>query len=192
MESALIISCTDKGTSFFTELLRAAFIAQIAVMKSCKEARQLLVDRDFDLVIINAPLGDETGEGLARHIAAEAAAQVILVVKSEHFDAVSAICESDGVLIVAKPVNRALFWAALTLARSVQNRVKRIQAENARLRQKIEDIKIVDRAKCTLMAHRNMSEEEAHKYIEKRAMDTRSPKRAVAEGILQDVGNKNY
>ena len=189
MESALIVSNSEKGTEFFSELLSAASFYQIVSLKSCGEARRILWERAFDLVLINAPLKDETGESLSRQIAAKGVSQVILVVRTEHFDAVSAICEDDGVLTIAKPVNKAVFWSVLKLARSAQNRLVRIQAENAQLKQKIEDIRIVDRAKCILISYMNMNEKEAHRYIEKQAMDMRSTKRAVAEGILKTYEN---
>jgi response regulator NasT len=183
MESALIISSTE--TSFFTEILKAASINQIAVLQSCGEARRLLLERDVDLVVVNAPLRDETGETLSRHVASKSASQVILVVKNEYFDEIAAVCEDDGVLTVSKPVNKMVFWSALTLAKSAQNRIKRIQEENAQLKQKIEDIRIVDRAKWVLVSYMNMNEKEAHRFIEKQAMDLRATKRAIAEGILR-------
>lgn len=189
MESALIVSSTDKGTHFFTELLNAASINQIAALQSCAEARRLLLERDFDLILINAPLRDESGESFARNIALKGVSQVILVVKNEFFDAVSAVCEGDGVLTVSKPVNRTVFWSAITLAKSAHNRVKRVEAENQKLKQRIEDIRIVDRAKWILVSYMNMSEQEAHRYIEKQAMDMRSTKRMIAERILKTYEN---
>ena len=189
LESALIVSYSEKGTEIFTELLNAADLHQITALKSCGEVRRLLLEQDFDLVIINAPLKDESVENLSRNIAAKGISQVILMVKSEYFDAVSAVCEADGVLTIAKPVNKAVFWSALSLAKSAQNRLNRIQAENMKLKQKIEDIRIVDRAKCILISYMNMSEKEAHRYIEKQAMDMRAAKREIAEGILKTYEN---
>ena len=185
MDSVLIVSSMEKSTAFFVEMLNAASIHEITVLPSCGEARRLLFEQDFDLVLINAPLKDETGERLARQIAAKGQAQVILVVKAVYFDEISAVCEDDGVLSVAKPINRTVFWSALTLAKSSQRRVLKMKAENQRLKQTIEDIRIVDRAKCLLISHLRMSEQEAHRYIEKQAMDMRSTRRAVAEGILK-------
>ncbi|MCL2030238.1 MAG: ANTAR domain-containing protein [Oscillospiraceae bacterium] len=189
MESALIVSHTDKSAVYLTELLDAASVKHIAVLPSCGEARRLLLERDFDLVIVNAPLRDESGESLSRHIAAKSLSQVILAVKSEYFDAVSAACEGDGVLTVSKPVNRAIFWSALTLAKAACSRLKRMQTENARLKQKIEDIRMIDRAKCILISFMGMSEQDAHRYIEKQAMDMRAAKRVIAEGILRTYEN---
>jgi response regulator NasT len=189
MESALIVSNSDKETAFFSALLNDASIRQITCLKSADGARRLNFEQDFDLVIVNAPLHDESGELFSRHVAARGVSQVILLVKSEFFDAISAVCEKDGVLTISKPVDKTIFWSALSLAKSAQSRLKRIQEENARLKQKIEDIRVIDRAKCSLISCMKMSEQEAHRYIEKQAMDMRSSRRTVAEGILKRYEN---
>jgi len=185
VESALIISNTNKSTAFYAEILHAASINHIITLKSCGEARRLLLEQDYDLVVVDGPLPDESGENFSRDVASKGVSQVILVVKTEFFDMVSAVVENDGVLTVSKPVERSIFWSALTLAKSAGKRLKRIQDENVKLKQKIEDIRITDRAKCILISHMNKSEQEAHRYIEKQAMDLRMTKRAVAEKILK-------
>ena len=189
MESALIVSNTEKSISFFIEMLNAVSCNQIVTLQSCGEARRKLLSRSFDLVIINAPLGDESGESLSRHISSKGVSQAVLVVKNEFYDAVSAACEDDGVLVVAKPVNRTVFWSALKLAQASGARIARMKDENSKLKQKIEDIRIVDRAKCILISYLNMSEQESHRYIEKQAMDMRLSKRTIAEGILKTYEN---
>ena len=189
MESTLIISSTEKTNGFFKEMLNAAGINQIVTLNTVAEARRLLLEQDFDLVIVNSPLPDESGESFSRQIASGDSSQVILVVKDECFDALSAACESDGVLMVAKPVSKPVFRSALLLARSAQGRLRRLQDENFRLKQKLEDIRIINRAKYILITYLNMSEQEAHRFIEKQAMDMRAAKRVVAEGILKTYEN---
>jgi AmiR/NasT family two-component response regulator len=189
MDSALIVSSTEKSIAFFLEMLNAASIDNIVTLRNCGEARRMLLERDFDLVIINAPLQDESGENLAKDIAVKGTSQILLVVKSEYYEQISSITEEFGILTVSKPVNRALFWASLKLAKSAGARLKTLQTENSKLKQKIEDIRIIDRAKVILVSHFRMSEQEAHRYIEKQAMDMRFTKRAVAEGILKTYEN---
>ena len=189
MESALIVSPSEKETAFFTELLNEASIHRIASQKSVDGARRIIQKQDFDLVIVNAPLPDESGEIFSRQIALKNTSQVMLFVKSDSFDSVSAACADGGVLTISKPVNKDILSSALLLARSAQNRIKRIQAENTQLKQKIEDIRIIDRAKCILISFMKMSEQEAHRYIEKQSMDMRSTRRIVAEGILKKYEN---
>ena len=189
MESALIISSTEKSFAYIAELLRAQSFFDIVRARSCGEGRRLLVERVFDFVIISAPLSDETGENLARQIAISGASQVILTVNSEIYEQVSSVCEKDGVLTVANPVNKELFRQALSLAKTMRGRFLKFQSENENLKQKIDNIRIIDRAKNILIASCRMSEHEAHRHIEKTAMDTRTSKRAVSERIINDYEN---
>ena len=185
----MIISSTEKKTGFFTEILNAAAFNQIVTLNTAEEARRLLLKQDFDIVIVDSPLPDESGEVFSRKIASGDVSQVILVVKNECFDAVSAACENDGVLTIAKPVNKAVFRSVLLLARSTRHRLRRLRDENSKLEQKLEDIRIINRAKYILITYLNMSEQEAHRYIEKQAMDMRAAKRVIAEGILKTYEN---
>jgi len=185
MDSALIVSCMEKETAFFTELLDAASIRHVISLKSVDNAQRHILQEDFDLVIVNAPLRDESGENFSRYLASKGASQVILLVKNECYNSVSSSCEDNGVFVIPKPVEKAFFLSALSLAKSAQSRIKRIQGENVQLKQRIEDIRIIDRAKCILISIMKMNEQEAHRYIEKQAMDIRSTKRNVAEGILK-------
>ncbi len=185
METALLVTATEKSLEYFKETLARLSVNAITATQSGTETRRLLLDRDFDLIIINGPLQDETGENLARDIAAKGNSQIILIVKSEIFEEVSSVCAEEGILTVAKPINKSIFWAALMMAQSTHRRMFRVHSENSRLKQKIEDIRIVDRAKCVLVSHLNITEQEAHRYIEKQAMDLRATKRKVAEDILE-------
>lgn len=189
METALIVTLTEKSMEYFVETMARAAIGQTVLLQSCAEARRLLLEREFDLVVINGPLREESGEELARDIAAKSTSQVILVVKSEIFEEVSSVCAREGILTVAKPISKSMFWSALMLAQSAHNRIEKINRENSKLKQKIEDIRIVDRAKCILVSYFNMSEQEAHRNIEKQAMDMRTTKRQVAEEILKTYDN---
>jgi len=189
MESALLVSNSEKDAAFITGFLNAASVHQITSLQSCDSARKLILKQDFDLVIVDAPLRDESGESFSRYVASQGVSQTLLLIENEFFESASAACENDGVLTIPKPVDKALLWSALSLAKSVQNRIKRIQDENTQLRQKIEDIRIIDRAKCLLISYMNMREQEAHRYIEKQAMDMRSSRRIVAEGILKRYEN---
>ena len=68
---------------------------------------------------------------------------------------------------------------------------ERLKQENARLQDKISQIRLVSRAKCCLVEHAHLTEAEAHRRIEKLAMDTRRDRTEIAQEILdsyEDVG----
>jgi len=186
MENVLVVSRMHKSLAFLTETLNTAFCdVTTVILSSGTEARRQFVERNFDLVIINAPIADESGESLARFISAKDGTQVILIVESEIFDEMSSVTENDGILVVARPFDKNLLWSAFKLAQSTQSRLKKIRSENSKLKQKIEDIKIIDRAKWILVSNLKFSEQEAHRFIEKQAMDLRCSRREIAQDILK-------
>ena len=189
METALIIAHTEKSFASIAELLRAHSVIDIAHVRSCGECRRVLLERVFDFVIISSPLPDETGEDLARQIATSEVSQVILAVKSDIYRQVSDVCGNDGVLTLAKPINKEIFDQALNLVKTMHTRLLRAKSENESLKQKIDNIRIIDRARSVLISSCRMSEHEAHRYIEKKAMNTRSSKRAICEKIIHDYEN---
>lgn len=185
VSSALIVARGEKGISYFSDVLHEASYEHIVVAGTAGEARRLMIEHDFDICVINAPLPDEHGEMLAQNIASKGISSVILCIKMDIFEEISTKVEDYGVITVAKPINRALFWSAIKIAISANRRMKMIQKENNKLVQKMEDIKIVNRAKLVLITHLSMSEQEAHRYIEKQSMDMRITKRVAAERILK-------
>ena len=68
IDSVLIVSSSKKGITFFTEMLSQNSYEEIVTVTNGGEARRLLVERDFDLCIINAPLVDEFGDEFASNI----------------------------------------------------------------------------------------------------------------------------
>jgi len=81
------------------------------------------------------------------------------------------------------------FTTEAAVVKNLDIKLKRLESENEVLKKKIEDIRIVDRAKCLLISYMNMSERDAHRHIEKQAMDMRASKRQIAESILRTYEN---
>ncbi len=185
MERILVVSSTDKSHTMLAQFLVSCGVqSQLCRAKAGNEARRALVDGDFDLVLVNTPLPDEFGHELAQLAAGETTAGVILLAKAEIADSVAEKVEDDGVFVVPKPLSRVLFMQALRMTRAARSRLSGLQNENRRLQKRIEDIRLVDRAKCLLIECCGMSEPEAHSYIEQQAMNRRCPKRDVAQGII--------
>lgn len=184
MENALLICDSDKGIEYFRNFLTQNFGLKVTVVSGGEEARQILINRDFDLCFINCPLLSEFGEELAISIAEKNISQVIMAVKAEQMDEIAAKVEDFGIITVSKPISKALLWNALKLASVTQNRMNMLRSENSKLQQRLEDIKLINHAKNVLISYLGISEDEAHKYIEKRAMDMRLQKRDIAKEVL--------
>lgn len=183
--TALVVSSSDKGANVIMKYLDPSKYTSVTSVKNGGEARRSLISASYDTIIINSPLTDEFGHELALYAAENSESGIILIVKSEIFDELSHRMEPFGVMTLAKPLSVSLFHQALSLITAKLERQKLIEKENAKLRSEIDEIKIVNRAKCTLIQYLNMTEAAAHRYIEKQAMDMRATKVEIAEKILK-------
>ena len=185
MERILLVSSTDKSHTILKQFVCASGLqAQPTSVRSGAEARRMLLNGAFDIVLINTPLPDEFGHELAQTAAQQTAAGIVLIAKAEQADAVAELVEDAGAFVLPKPLGRPMFCQALRMARATHLRLAGLQRENRRLQHRIQDIRLVDRAKCILIECRGMTEPEAHAYIEQQAMHTRKSKRQIAEDIL--------
>ncbi|MDD3242446.1 MAG: ANTAR domain-containing protein [Eubacteriales bacterium] len=185
MEQVLVVCGTEKGRDMLRTLLCDAACPPSAFAENAGQARRLLTQCEYDLVVINAPLTDEFGHELACQAVENSATGVILLVRNEMADEVAERVEDDGVLVVPKPVSRPMFYQAVRMVAAAQRRMRGLHRENLKLQSKIEEIRLVDRAKLILMEHLGMTEQQAHRYLEKQAMDLRVTRREVALGVLK-------
>ncbi len=186
MRSALILSGSEKGLAAFAGLLSPYGMERIDQCSAAEEAKSLLRRSSFDLLIINTPLADEFGDRFAVKAAQEYAnLQLLLLVKEELCDRVRKNLTPHGIYTLPKPLSKAAFEQAYYMAETAQKRLLSLSGQTQELKEKLDDLRFVSRAKCILIEYLKLSEPEAHRYIEKQAMDLRISRREVAENILK-------
>ncbi|HIR53699.1 MAG TPA: response regulator [Candidatus Onthovicinus excrementipullorum] len=187
--SVLIVSSGPKVGALLTELLPPASFSPICTVPTAGEARRMLVDRHFDIAVINTPLPDDFGTQLAVEISEKQGCGVLLLVKAEIQEAVGLKVEDYGILTLPKPVSRQMVFQSMKLLAATRQKIRALEERTSSLQSKMEEIRLVNRAKLLLIEHLKMSEPEAHHYIEKRAMDTCVKRRAIAENIIKTYEN---
>lgn len=171
----------------YHEALRAVFAAGGQPVRCCTsagEARRALCGGDFSLLIVNAPLPDEFGKDLAAQ-AVHDGMDSILLCAAPQVDKVAAGLEKYGVYVLSKPLSRQQALFALRVIRTGRQRMRRVMEQNARLTKRLDEARVVSQAKCALARCQGMTEEQAHRAIEKRAMDERISSREAALEILK-------
>lgn len=183
-ENVLLVGGTEKSRALLQALIPLGSCAMSRMCQSGGEARQVMQETAWSLILINTPLSDESGLELAMEAAEQTMAAVLLLVKAELADTVADRVEASGVMVIAKPVSRQVFEQAQRFALAARNRLTALHAENERLEKKMAELRLIDRAKCVLIQYLGMTEQQAHRHIEKQAMDTRQTKAIVARNIL--------
>ena len=189
MDNVLIISSSESGIDVIEQKLKAEYESTVTLAKSASEGRNMISGNEYDLIIINLPLSDEFGDMLAQYAAERSSAAMIMFVKAELEAQLEENVTEYGAFVLAKPLNRVLLRKALRFIYAMNGRIRSIQNENIRLQRKIDDTRLINRAKGILIEYLSMTEPQAHKYLERQAMDLRISKTEVAKRLLSTYEN---
>ncbi len=182
--SVLIVSASDQFNNSTRALLPPSAYWPVKCVKTAGEARRLLVSMNYDLILINTPLQDEYGSRLAIDLCTECSAGVLLFVKNEVYDDIYAKVMEAGVMVIGKPTSGMMVSQTLRMMCSARERMRQMEQKQASVEDKISEIRIMNRAKWFLIENERMTEDEAHHFLEKQAMDQRISKKEAAEQII--------
>lgn len=183
--SVLIVSATDSFNIAFRDLLSETRYSPVHTVSSVSAAKRVLAEKTFDLVIINSPLPDDAGTRLAIDTCTSKQTAVLLLVKNDiHSDVQEKVAEY-GVFTLPKPIAKPTLIIALNWLESARERLRQFEKKSQSIEDKMAEIRIVNKAKWVLISHLNMNEPDAHRYIEKQAMNRCISKRSIAEEIIK-------
>ena len=183
--SVLSIAAAEKFHTSLRELLPNGRYDPVHAVYDASEARRRMLETAYDVILISAPLPDEFGARLAQHAAEHTGAGVLMMVKSEYYSDVSEQLTPCGVLTLQKPTSPQMMLQCMELLCATRERLRRMEQKSASIEDKMAEIRLVNRAKWALIEKRGLTEQEAHRFIEKAAMDRCIPKRVIAEEILR-------
>ena len=183
--SILILSATDNFTSAFADLLPETRYYPVHIVTSVSAAKRVLAEKAFDFIIINSPLPDDTGIRFVIDTCAGKHSAVLLLVKSDIHAEVHDKVAEYGVFTLPKPTSKPTMLHALNWMESARERLRQFEKKSLSIEEKMAEIRLVNKAKWILISELSMSEPEAHRYIEKQAMDRCISKRTIAEEIIK-------
>ncbi len=182
--SVLLVSRDSKIVSQISAFLVPPLF-ELTTTSDFNEARRLATERSFNIIIADS--GDGYDTDFAINVA-DSYSTILLLVPNEHFDEISYRVEGYGILTITKPFEPFYLYNMMKIAIAVQYKVQVLSSQTTKLKVKMEEIKQVNRAKMLLMQNMNMSEQEAHRYIEKEAMNRGMKRIAISEEIIKTYG----
>ena len=183
--SVLIVSAGEKFNTSLQELFPESKYYPVLVEKSINAAKRALIEREYDFIVINSPLPDGDGFRYAIDICCGKNSVVLLLVRSELYNATFCKVSLNGVYTLPKPTSKQIMSQALDWMASTRERLRRLEKKTVSLEDKMQEIRIINRAKWILIEQLKMTEADSHRYIEKQAMDRCISKREVAEAIIK-------
>ena len=111
-----------------------------------------------------------------------------MLLKAEDYDDIDPRVNQGGIFTIAKPLSTQTFVLAVNWMKAARERLRKMEKKASTLEDRMEEIRLVNRAKWVLIDKEGMTEEAAHKYIEKQAMDERMTRKEVAEEVISRFG----
>lgn len=187
----LLCSGSEKNKEIISDLMGG--IPGLQIIDTCLGAdarKELSAADDIGFAVISTPLADEHGGELAVLMAEEYSLPVALILSEESYKRYNSALYSRGVTAIRRPVDKKVLLSTFSSLRSAAVIAERLRKEGKELRDEIDEIKLVNRAKALLIKNLNMTEAQAHRYIEKHAMDMRQSRRVIAQNVLKIYYNK--
>lgn len=183
IHSVLVVTKDIKTSTLISAMLVPPMF-DVILAEDFNEARRLCTERVFNIVIVD--FSDGEGTDFAVDISS-CTSTILLLAPTQFFDQLSYRVEPYGILTITSPFDQFYFYNMIKIAIAVQYKVQVLSSQTIKLKEKMEEIRIVNRAKMLLMQNKEMSEQEAHRFLEKQAMDRSMKRIAVADEII-----KNY
>ncbi|MDE5583542.1 MAG: ANTAR domain-containing protein [Ruminococcus sp.] len=179
----LIVSQSTESAELIAHLVRTETGLKSTIVSSGNIARRAVFSENPpEMVIIDTPLPDEFGHELAVTTVENTDADVILICRNAICEDISHRIADYDVTVIPSPINRENFF---DLLENSSHYAESVSKESPSVLTKTEEIRLISSAKCTLMEYLKFTEPQAHRYIEKQAMNNRQTRREVAEKIIK-------
>ncbi len=156
----------------------------VATAKNGREAVVMARENDVDLAILDIRMPVLTGTEAAHQIAAERAIPIIILSAYSDQRTVDQASRSPIFHYLVKPVDADDLGPAIAVARARFVEWNSAREERDSLQQKLEERKLVERAKGLLMENRGFSENEAYRFLQKSSQERNTPMVDLARKIV--------
>ena len=109
----------------------------------------------------------------------------LLLVRPGTYEAVWQFVQAAGICVMSWPAPQEVFRQTLRNLLLLKKSLRAMQEKTDQLQSQLQDMKRIQKAKSLLMNQLCMSEADAHRWIEKAAMDRCVKKREIAETIIR-------
>lgn len=156
----------------------------VVKVSTVAEAQRAAAERSFDFVIINAPLKDDIGVRFAIDCSTSHNSLVLFLISNEiHGDVYAKVAE-HGVFTLPKPMSKQTMDNALRWLLTAKRKLSGAEKKTTKIEDKMEEIRLVNKAKWLLISNEGLLEPEAHRFLEKEAMNRCITKKEVAQEII--------
>jgi two-component system, response regulator PdtaR len=148
------------------------------------EAVRLVEELSPDLAILDVKMPGIDGLAAARQISDGRKAAVLILTAFSQRDLVEEARDAGALNYLVKPFQRSSLVPAVEVALGRFREMQALDAEVKDLSEQLETRRLVDRAKGSLMDNHGLTEHDAFRFIQTRAMNDRTTMKVVAQRVI--------
>lgn len=159
------------------EILESTGEFSCLVCRSADQVKRTVHKLRTDLVVCGFKLADESCEALYGDLPQRCV--MLMVGPQAQLD----LCTTAGIFKLAAPVRRSELLASVRLLAQLSPAARSHSPERSQ-----KERELVERAKQVLMEHSGMTEDQAHRFLQKRSMDSGIRLADTAGFVLEEIG----
>jgi len=159
------------------EILEAGGEFSCLVCRTADQVRRAVRKLRLDIVVCGFKLGEESCESLSYDLPQRCS--MLMVAPQAQLD----LCEAEGIFKLQSPIRRAELLASVRLLAQLSRAGR---PERGPVQRSREERELVERAKAVLMDRHGMTEEQAHRFLQKQSMDNGARLTDTAKLVLVD------
>jgi len=176
MEQIILAFESPKSCERVREIIEGSGTAACLVCRSAAEVKRCVSKGRASTVVCGFKLPDQSAEDLFADLPPSCA--MLLVAVQSLLD----LCQNEDIFKLASPVSRGDLIASVKMLLQMSRRLERY----VRPRRSETEEKLVSQAKALLMDRHGMTEEQAHRFLQKKSMDSGAKLVQTARLVLED------
>ena len=177
MEKVILAFEGERTGARVRDIREGSGTAECVLCRSAAEVKRMVYKQRVTTVVCGYKLRDETAEDLCHDLPLSCSVLVLAV--QNMLDMI----ESDDIYKLAAPVSRSDLLSSVRMLMQVGRRMERL----TRPQRSQEENAVIQRAKGLLMERNSMSEEQAHRFLQKKSMDSGFRLIQTAQMILDEA-----
>ena len=183
--SVLLVSSSEQFNKNTINLLSDNIYVDLTVSTNIDQARRLIAERKFDIVIVDSPVNNDKGFYFVLSFCMSDEFQILVLAKQSDYDEAYFRLHDYGVFVLSKPIEEDLFIQTLRIMSITRDKITSVKQNNLSFKDKLDEIKLISEAKVLIVKNMHIDENEAHKLIEQNAMNLRITKKMSAEMFIK-------
>lgn len=185
--NVLIVSSQRSLNQCIKEILLKESVSIITFCDRLNQIEEECKQMTYDMMIVNEDSIHDFHNLMIYH---KKFSCIIVCLKHQVKESYLHQCKAHHMVILMKPIKIHVFTQILQVCIQSQLQMKENNQKLQALNQRYQELKIIHHAKYLLMEKEHLKESQAHRMIEKQAMDKRCSKLVIAQRYIKKYEEK--